>query len=194
MILRSSSFIMLFAVLLLYACSGKPDKNPDFLTLIPDDQRCNQLSCADHPIIPELKTPNIDRLASTGVYYRNACVTSSICAVSRASIMTGRYASSEGMNRFNTPLAPEVLAKTYPAWLHDHGYTTAVLGKWGVGTEGTDKIFDHFNAWANQGSCFHETDSGKVHHEEWLAVKARERIDNAKKAPAYKHSSIKGLL
>ena len=174
MVIRSSNLFLLLPALILGACSGKPVKKPNFLILIADDQRWDQLSCADHPIIPELKTPNIDRLASNGVYYRNAFVTSPICAVSRASIMTGRYASSHGMNHFNTPLAPEVLAKTYPALLHDHGYTTAVLGKWGMGTEGTGDVFDLFNAWADQGRYFHDTDSGKVHNEEWLAAKARD--------------------
>lgn len=92
--------------------------------------------------------------------------------------MTGRYASSHGMNHFNTPMTPEVLTKTYPALLHDHGYTTAVLGKWGMDTEGTDKIFDLFDAWADQGRYFHETDSGKVHNEAWLAVKARKFLES----------------
>ena len=172
--LNSGKLFLLFPLLLLEASSGKPVKKPNFLILIADDQRWDQLSCADHPIIPELKTPNIDRLASGGVYYRNAFVTSPICAVSRASIMTGRYASSHGMNHFNTPMTPDVLDKTYPALLHDHGYTTAVLGKWGMGTAGTDEVFDLFNAWADQGRYFHDTDSGKVHNEEWLAVKARD--------------------
>jgi arylsulfatase A-like enzyme len=172
--LNSGKLFLLFPLLLLGACSGKTAKKPNFLILIADDQRWDQLSCADHPIIPELKTPNIDRLANSGVYYRNAFVTSPICAVSRASIMTGRYAGTHGMNHFNTPMTPEVLGKTYPALLHDHGYTTAVLGKWGMGTEGTDKIFDVFNAWADQGRYFHDTDSGKVHNAEWLAVKTRE--------------------
>ena len=178
MILRSSNLLMLCPVLLLGACSGNLVKKPNFLILIADDQRWDQLSCADYPIIPELKTPNIDRLASRGVYFRNAFVTSPICAVSRASIMTGRYASSHEMNHFNTPMTPDVIARTYPALLHDHGYTTAVLGKWGMGTEGTDKIFDHFDAWADQGRYFHETDSGKVHNEEWLAVKARKFLES----------------
>ncbi len=176
----SSKLLMLFPMIFLGACTGKSVKRPNFLILIADDQRWDQLSCADQPIIPELKTPNIDKLASRGVYFRNAFVTSPICAVSRASIMTGRYASTHKMNHFNTPLAPDVIVKTYPALLHDNGYTTAVLGKWGMGTEGTENIFDLFNAWADQGSYFHKTDSGKVHNEEWLAGKAREFLKSSK--------------
>ena len=152
--------------------------SPNILVLIADDQRWDQLSCADHPLIPQLKTPNMDRLAQQGVYFRNAFVTSPICAVSRASIMTGRYASTHGMNHFNTPIATDVLSKSYPALLHDHGYKTGVLGKWGMGVEGTEDVFDLFDAWAEQGAYFHDTDSGRIHNSEWLAIRARDFLES----------------
>ena len=153
-------------------------KRPNILVLISDDQRWDQLSYADKPLIPELRTPNLDSLAGQGVYFRNAFVTTPICAVSRASIMTGRYASTHGMNHFKTPMTPDVLSKCYPALLHDNGYKTGVLGKWGMGIDGTEDIFDLFNAWADQGKYFHDTDSGKIHNAEWLAIKAREFLES----------------
>jgi arylsulfatase A-like enzyme len=154
------------------------NKRPNFLVLISDDQRWDQLSCADHPLIPELKTPNMDKLAQQGVYFRNAFITTPICAVSRASIITGRYAGTHGMNHFNTPIIPEVLSKSYPALLHDKGYKTGLLGKWGMGIEGTENIFDLFNAWTKQGKYFHDTDTGKIHNAEWLAVRSREFLES----------------
>jgi len=171
-------FLAILIAVLFGACSGKNPKRPNILVLISDDQRWDQLSCADHPLIAELQTPNMDRLAREGVFFRNAFVTSPVCAVSRASIMTGRYASTHGMNHFNTPLAPEVLSKSYPALLHAGGYRTGLLGKWGMGTEGTDSVFDVFNAWANQGAYFHETAGGKIHNEQWLANRAREFLES----------------
>jgi len=147
---------------------------PNFLILISDDQRWDQVSYPGNQIIPELKTPNLDKLASQGAYFTNAFVTSPICAVSRASIMTGRYASTHGMNHFNTPLKEDVITQTYPALLKKAGYRTGVLGKWGMGMAGTEKIFDVCNAWYNQGVYFHDTDSGKVHNSVWLAAKTRE--------------------
>lgn len=152
---------------------------PNFLILISDDQRWDQVSYPGNQIIPELKTPNLDKLASQGAYFTNAFVTSPICAVSRASIMTGRYVSTHGMNHFNTPLKKEVIANTYPALLKKAGYRTGILGKWGMGMEGTEKIFDVCNAWYNQGAYFHETDSGKVHNSVWLATKTREFLASA---------------
>jgi len=172
--------IIFFVTISLVGCRNATEEpgRPNFIVLISDDQRWDQLSYADHPLIPELQTPNMDRLAQQGVYFREAFVTTPICAVSRASIMTGRYASTHGMNHFRTPIHPDVISNSYPAKLHDHGYKTGILGKWGMGTEGTEEIFDVFNAWMTQGKYFHETDSGMIHNAEWLAVKAREFLES----------------
>lgn len=174
-----TSHIALILILILSACTSKENNTPNFLILVSDDQRWDQLSYADNPIIPELITPNMDRLAKEGVYFRNAFITTPICAVSRASIMTGRYVSTHGMNHFNTPIEPDVLHKTYPAVLQENGYNTALFGKWGMGIKGTEEIFDVFNGWYHQGPYFHETDSGKIHNSEWLAAKAREFLESS---------------
>lgn len=150
----------------------------NFLILVTDDQRWDQLSCADQPIIPELETPNLDRLAEDGVFFRNTFITTPICAVSRASIVTGRYVSTHGMNHFRTPIAPEVLDKSYPALLRRVGYRTGMLGKWGMGKAGTEQHFDVFKAWTRQGSYFHETDAGRIHNSEWLARRTREFLES----------------
>lgn len=169
-------------IISLNSCQGLAEnhniKRPNILVLISDDQRWDQLSCADNPLIPELKTPHIDRLAQRGVYFRNAFITTPICAVSRASIMTGMYASTHGMNHFNTPIKAEVLSKSYPALLHDNGYRTGILGKWGMGIDGTEDIFDTFNAWRKQGKYFHDTEDGRIHNAEWLARRAREFLES----------------
>jgi len=174
-------FVIVIAIISLNGCrpetKNHKSERPNILVLISDDQRWDQLRYSDNPIIPELKTPNIDRLARQGAYFRNAFVTTPICAVSRASIMSGRYASTHGMNHFGTPMTTEVLSKTYPALLHENGYKTGILGKWGMGIEGTEKIFDVFNAWKGQGNYFHDTDSGKIHNAEWLAARAREFLE-----------------
>ncbi len=172
--------VFTFIILNVIGCRNTKEKQirPNFLVLISDDQRWDQLSYADKPIIPELKTPNIDRLAQNGAYFRNAFITTPICAVSRASIMTGMYESTHQMNHFNTPIEADILSKSYPALLRKNGYRTGVLGKWGIGTDGTEDIFDVFNAWAKQGVYFHDTDSGKIHNSEWLAIKSKEFLES----------------
>ena len=100
---------------------------PNILFLMADDQRNDTLGCAGHPII---KTPNIDKLASGGVRFENMFVTSSICWVSRATILTGRYARSWG-----SPTSPDVIQAgraddIYPKLLKAAGYRTGFFGKW----------------------------------------------------------------
>ena len=174
--------IMFAAIISSVGCQRMPEncetKRPNFLILISDDQRWDQLSYADKPIIPQLKTPNMDSLARQGAYFRNAFITTPICAVSRASIMTGRYGSTHGMNHFRTPISPDVLSKSYPALLHDNGYRTGLLGKWGMAVDGAENVFDVFNAWMTQGKYFHETGQGKVHNAEWLAERTREFLES----------------
>ena len=174
-----SAGVILISMISCIAGNTKSSK-PNFIILISDDQRWDQVSYPGNQIIPELKSPNLDKLASQGVYFTNAFVTTPICAVSRASIMTGRYASSHQMNHFNTPLSEEALLHSYPALLKKAGYRTGILGKWGMGMAGTEKIFDMCNAWADQGAYFLDSDSGKIHNSEWLAIKAREFFNSGK--------------
>ena len=154
-------FYTAICLIILYICiagcsSEKDSENkPNILVLISDDQRWDQVSYPGNQIIAEFETPNLDKLASNGAYFTNAFVTTPICAVSRACIMTGRYESSHGMNHFNTPLEDDVIMNTYPALLKNAGYFTGILGKWGMGMAGTEEIFDVCNAWYNQGSYFH---------------------------------------
>jgi arylsulfatase A-like enzyme len=83
------------------------------------------------------------------------------------------------MNHFNTPIKSDILSKSYSALLHQNGYRTGMLGKWGVGVAGTEKIFDVFNAWATQGSYFIDSDTGKIHNSEWLAIEAKKFLDSS---------------
>ncbi|MDE0916260.1 MAG: sulfatase-like hydrolase/transferase, partial [Planctomycetota bacterium] len=104
-------------------------RRPNLLVVVTDDQRFDQLSCEGHPV---LKTPNMDRLAAEGLRFANSFVTTSICAASRASLMTSRWEGSHGYT-FGTPaMSKELADETYFARLHDAGYSTGFVGKWGV--------------------------------------------------------------
>ena len=107
------------ALLLSLLCAGlglaRPvpaadDQRPNVLVILTDDQRWDCMSCAGHPY---LKTPNIDRLAHEGVYFKNAFCTTSLCSPSRASILSGLYAHSHGvLNNFTElPDQPAQLAQ-----------------------------------------------------------------------------------
>lgn len=88
------TYSCLTILLFLFALPGcKPDREtpsnkPNILFILTDDQRWDALGYAGNPII---KTPEIDKLATEGVYFSHAFVTTPICAASRASILTGLY-------------------------------------------------------------------------------------------------------
>ncbi|MCP4640791.1 MAG: sulfatase-like hydrolase/transferase, partial [bacterium] len=118
---------------------------PNILFFLIDDQRNTTLGCAGDPIV---QTPNIDRLAQNGVMFRNAFVTTSICAASRASIMTGLTERTHGYT-FGKPPVPEPFTKTaYPALLRQAGYRTGFFGKFGAKYQGLKEagLFDAFES------------------------------------------------
>lgn len=103
---------------------------PNLLIFLTDDQNHRSLGAAGNPVI---QTPNIDALAAEGVAFTNAFVTTSICAVNRASLLTGQTMRRHGIDDFETPLTVEAFAQTYPARLRTAGYRTGYLGKFGIG-------------------------------------------------------------
>ena len=70
------------------ACGGKSTpRRPNIVFLFSDDQRSDAMGCAGNTVI---RTPEHDRLAADGVLFRNCFVTTSICCVSRATVLTGQ--------------------------------------------------------------------------------------------------------
>lgn len=128
---RFSLLVLLGAILSQSAVSaetaGQIRDRPDIVFILTDDMRWDAMGCAGNRII---RTPHLDRLASEGFLFRNAFCTTSICATSRASILTGQYASRHGISNFSASLSPEAFAGTFPALLRKHGYRTAFIGKW----------------------------------------------------------------
>lgn len=160
--------------LLLLACSTAAwgaERRPNFIFLLTDDQRADTIG--PHNFGP-LETPQIDKLAQSGVRFTNAFVTTSICCISRASFITGRLSRNHGVGDFATPLAPEMLATTFPALLHQAGYRTGCLGKWGIGGPEPSGVFDTWHAWGGQGNFFENIDGQQVHNSQMLADRAEE--------------------
>ncbi len=119
--------------LALLAIAGLSRSEPSFaaaqpmniLVLLADDWRHDTLGCAGNPVV---KTPQLDRLAAEGVRFTQACVTTSICGVSRASLFTGQWMSRHGNTAFDAFRTP--WEETYPGLLRDHRYWVGHVGKW----------------------------------------------------------------
>jgi len=145
----------------------KSSSRPNILFLLVDDQRNDSLGCAGHPII---KTPVIDSLAAEGMRFSNAFVTTSICAASRASILTGLYERTHCYTFGTPPLSPAHMAESYPALLQAAGYRTGFIGKYGVKTEGKPEsaMFDFFKPHVGN-PYFKKQPDGSLRHETEVA-------------------------
>lgn len=138
---------------------------PNLIFVLADDLRLDALGCTDNAIV---QTPNIDQLAADGVLFRNHFVTTSICAVSRASLLCGQYARRHGINDFVTPFRPAQWAETYPAQLRKAGYYTGFIGKFGVGdAQAVNAMSPEFDFWrglpGQGGLFFDQNDPTRTH-------------------------------
>jgi choline-sulfatase len=118
------------AAFLLAACTAgfaTEPRRPNLLFVFADDQRFDTLGAAGHPFI---QTPTLDRLAAGGVRFRNAFVTTSVCWVSRAVVLTGQWARSHIQRDAVPMVTPAALATMFPVQLRAAGYRTAHFGKW----------------------------------------------------------------
>ncbi|MEM1134310.1 MAG: sulfatase [Bacteroidota bacterium] len=122
-------------------------KRPNIIFMMSDDHAYQAISAySDHLI----QTPNIDRIAKEGMLFTNACVTNSICAPSRATILTGKHTHIHGKidNRF--PF--DTTQVTFPQLLQEAGYQTAMFGKLHFGNN--PKGIDEFKILPGQGNYY----------------------------------------
>lgn len=114
-------------------------KSPNIIFILTDDQRSSAMGYAGNKII---QTPEMDKLATDGVYFKNAFVTTPICAASRASILTGLYERTHGYTFQQGPLKDPYVKLSYPLILKNNGYHVGFFGKLGVTIQGAENLFD----------------------------------------------------
>jgi arylsulfatase A-like enzyme len=134
------------------------DRKPNFLFIYTDDQRWDAMSVVqreqgERARFSWLKTPNMDRLSAGGVRFRNAFVTMSLCAPSRAAFLTGRYNHCNGVANNHTPFPADSVS--HATLLRAAGYKTAYIGKWHMGNQrGQRPGFDYSASFVGQGRYF----------------------------------------
>jgi len=138
-------------------------RRPNIIFLLTDDQRADAVGCAGNPII---HTPNVDDMAKNGVLFKNAFVTTSICASSRASIFAGQWTRRHKINDFGTHFSEAALAQTYPMLLREAGYRVGFIGKYGVGPKRDLPVdeCDYWRGFSGQGRYEHKDKDGNYKH------------------------------
>lgn len=122
-------------------------KRPNIIFIMSDDHAYQAISAYDNRLI---ETPNIDRIAKMGMLFTQASVTNSICAPSRATILTGKHSHLNGKIDNHFPF--DTTNITFPQILQKAGYQTAMFGKLHFGNN--PKGFDQFKILPGQGSYY----------------------------------------
>jgi arylsulfatase A-like enzyme len=149
--------------------------HPNILLIFADDQSYKTVGC-----YPEsfawVKTPNLDRLAASGVRF-HAAYLGSWCMPSRASILTGRHPHGIESMRMQgeyprSEYDPQV-CRFWPAVLREHGYETAQIGKWHTGVDaGWGRDWDYQVVWNRP---LHPENAGAYYERQLVAINGREQ-------------------
>lgn len=124
---------------------------PNIVVVLVDDLRWDDIRVAGHPFV---ETPNIDKLAGQGVRFLNAFAATPLCSPSRASILTGMYAHTNGIIDNTARDSASHALKTLAIPLSAAGYATGFFGKWHMGNDDTRRPgWTHWVAMKGQGEA-----------------------------------------
>ena len=146
--------LFLLSIILFTVSCSKNDERPNILFIMSDDHAYQAISSYSDKLI---NTPNIDRIANDGILFSNACVTNSICAPSRAVILTGKHSHLNGKVDNGFPF--DTTQVTFPQLFQKAGYQTAMFGKLHFGNN--PKGVDDFLILPGQGSYINPKFLGK---------------------------------
>lgn len=143
------SALLLLAMIFFFTHTVAQRKRPNILVIFSDDHTEQAISAYGSKL---MNTPNIDRIANEGALLKNVFVTNSICAPSRAVLLTGKYSHMNGLkdnspNRYFDPNQQQI-----QKLLSSANYQTAWIGKWHLQT--LPSGFDHFNILPDQGNYY----------------------------------------
>jgi arylsulfatase A-like enzyme len=139
-----------FVILCLFTAHtifGQQPSQPNIVFIMSDDHAYQAISAYSKKLTT---TPNIDRIAKEGMLFTNACVTNSICAPSRAVILTGKHSHING--KVDNYFAFDTTNVTFPQLLQAGGYETAMFGKLHFGNSPLG--FDEFKILPDQGHYY----------------------------------------
>ena len=144
---------------------------PNIVHIMCDDHSFQTISAYGHPLSKLAPTPNIDRLANSGMMFRKAFVENSLSTPSRACLMTGLYSHQNGQRTLGRGI--DSTKVFFTELLQAHGYQTGVIGKWHMQCE--PKGYDYYSVFNDQGQYYNPTfktkeTNGKYVREEGYAT------------------------
>ena len=123
--------LLALSALLLSCAPEAPQRPPNIVFILADDLGYGDLGSYGQT---QIKTPHLDRMAAEGMLFTDAYAGFTVCAPSRNVLMTGEHTGHARVRRNGAgPLRPEDY--TVAELLKEHGYATALIGKWGLGEE-----------------------------------------------------------
>ncbi len=152
-ILKQIKYLLIFLLFaeINFSCKQKnnDENHPNIIYIMADDLTTQAISAYGGIYKDIAPTPNMDKLASEGIIFKNVMCTNSICGPSRASILTGKYSNENGYykNESGGQFNPDQW--TFPQEFQKNGYQTSLFGKWHLGSEPAG--FDYYMYHANSG-------------------------------------------
>lgn len=139
-------FSVLFYALACTLPVDAADRKPNVIVIFTDDHGYADLSCQG--VFDDVKTPNMDQLASGGVRMTDGYCTAPQCVPSRGGLLTGQYQTKWGLESNPQFKDPKTLKRfdeleTIPERLKQAGYVTGMAGKWHLGPSRADAIASH---------------------------------------------------
>ncbi len=152
--MRNLSFAFLTAASFLLSSVSPAADKPNIVFILADDLGYGDLGCFGQKLI---QTPRLDQMAAEGMKLTDFYAGSTVCAPSRCVLMTGQdtghcWVRGNGAKEAQTLRDKDI---TVAEKMKEAGYATALIGKWGIGEEGTSghpnrQGFDYFFGYLNQ--------------------------------------------
>ena len=201
------TFILIPSSILLFTgCQNQQkqetvQQKPNIVYILADDLGYGDLSCYGQELF---STPNIDKLAETGLKFTQHYSGSTVCAPSRSALMTGQH-TGHTFIRGNKEWKPEgqypleAEAVTMAEALQDEGYVTGAFGKWGLGYPGSEgdpnnQGFDEFYGYNCQRIAHHYYPYHLWHNQEKIMLEGNEGFKTEQYGPDLIHEQALKFL
>ena len=153
-------------------CAKTPKRKPNIIYILADDLGYGDLGCFGQL---RIKTPNLDKLCAEGEKFTQHYAGSTVCAPSRCVLMTGLH-TGHAYIRGNSKNSIRKQDLTIAEKLKEAGYTTGLIGKWGLGQEGSDGVptkkgFDYFFGYLDQSMAHNYYPHFLIRNEERVPLK-----------------------